>query len=202
MSAGSSVHADTLKRAADRLRERSASTAARSTAVSSACMLPLRTWMASTWCKSMRRVETFTSCLPRLAATCQKLKSPSRSSGRCYPHWLHCMPRHPFLRITTSARLPTIAQPPLIHPQAALQGIVHRDIKPENILVAHDGSIRLADFGLAIDTSQEVARARVGTLDYFAPEARIPFLSPFKTQRLSLKDCRDTLYDDIPSRRC
>ena len=146
--------------------------AARSTAVSSHCMLPLRTWMASTWCKSMRRVETFTSCLPRLAATYQNHKSPSRSCGRSYPHWLHCMPRYCFLGITTSARLPTTAPPPLISSQAASQGIIHRDIKPENILLAQDGSIRLADFGMAIDTSQEVARARVGTLDYFAPEAR------------------------------
>jgi len=69
---------------------------------------------------------------------------------------------------------------PVIPPTASpkihqiLQGIVHRDIKPENLLVAADGSIRLADFGLAIDTSQETPKARVGTLDYFAPEVDIP----------------------------
>ncbi len=54
------------------------------------------------------------------------------------------------------------------------QGIIHRDIKPENLLLAADSSIKLADFGLAIDTSQETPRARVGTLDYFAPEVSSP----------------------------
>ena len=74
--------------------------------------------------------------------------------------------------------MPTIKMPP--RPQSlqrsatrtlSLQGIIHRDIKPENLLMAADGSVRLADFGLAIDTSQETPKARVGTLDYFAPEA-------------------------------
>ena len=47
---------------------------------------------------------------------------------------------------------------------------MHRDIKPENMLIAADGTLRLADFGLAIDTAQGIPQARVGTLDYFAPE--------------------------------
>ena len=31
------------------------------------------------------------------------------------------------------------------------QGILHRDVKPANILVEHDGTPRLTDFGLALD---------------------------------------------------
>ena len=52
------------------------------------------------------------------------------------------------------------------------QGIMHRDIKPENILLCHDGT-KLADFGLAIDTTKQAPLSRVGTLDYLAPEVLI-----------------------------
>lgn len=48
--------------------------------------------------------------------------------------------------------------------------IVHRDVKPENVLVAGDGSMKLADFGLSIDLSKERAVTRVGTLALMAPE--------------------------------
>ena len=51
-----------------------------------------------------------------------------------------------------------------------LQGIMHRDIKPENMLVTGDYEVRLADFGLAIDTALESPMSRVGTLDYMPPE--------------------------------
>ncbi|MCA9085214.1 MAG: serine/threonine protein kinase [Planctomycetaceae bacterium] len=64
---------------------------------------------------------------------------------------------------------------------AALQyahdnGIVHRDIKPENILIARDGSVRIADFGLAklagvTDDAPLTGTWQVmGTPHYMAPE--------------------------------
>eukprot|EP00798_Chlamydomonas_sp_ICE-L_P026785 gene26785-4372_t len=49
-------------------------------------------------------------------------------------------------------------------------GIVHRDIKPENVLFMADSTLKLADFGLAIDVTEERANTRAGTLDYMAPE--------------------------------
>ncbi|PNH08646.1 Aurora kinase A [Tetrabaena socialis] len=49
-------------------------------------------------------------------------------------------------------------------------GVVHRDLKPENVLFAADGTIKLADFGLAINMVEERPISRVGTLDYMSPE--------------------------------
>ncbi len=39
-----------------------------------------------------------------------------------------------------------------------------RDLKPENILLSGDGVLKLADFGLSIDISQEAAVTRAGML--------------------------------------
>ena len=56
------------------------------------------------------------------------------------------------------------------------RGVVHRDIKPENLLLASDGRIKIADFGLAKMTGskENVALTRtrqvMGTLNYMAPE--------------------------------
>ncbi|MEO5306354.1 Stk1 family PASTA domain-containing Ser/Thr kinase [Corynebacterium sp. c8Ua_99] len=53
------------------------------------------------------------------------------------------------------------------------RGMVHRDIKPENVLIASDGRVKLADFGLvraAADAKVTSNSVIVGTVAYLAPE--------------------------------
>ena len=54
------------------------------------------------------------------------------------------------------------------------QGILHRDIKPSNVMLARDGAIYLADFGLAriamAGESTLSADSMLGTPQYMSPE--------------------------------
>jgi beta-lactam-binding protein with PASTA domain/tRNA A-37 threonylcarbamoyl transferase component Bud32 len=53
-------------------------------------------------------------------------------------------------------------------------GLIHRDIKPENVLLADDGRVKVADFGLAravaTSTSNQDSKVLLGTVAYLAPE--------------------------------
>ena len=52
-------------------------------------------------------------------------------------------------------------------------GIIHRDIKPQNIFYLPNGTVKLADFGIAVDAKMDETKTEkgvMGSIFYLAPE--------------------------------
>lgn len=70
--------------------------------------------------------------------------------------------------------------------------IAHRDIKPANIFFAEEDTLKLADFGVAIDIAAEAAVTHTGTGPYMAPEVQ---RTPFKRTAEENKSEQALMYD-------
>jgi len=79
-------------------------------------------------------------------------------------------------------------------------GVVHRDLKPENILLSEDGTIKLADFGLAAQFREgQPLTDSVGSPNYAAPELLVKNCS-YDGRKSDLWACGVILYTLLAGR--
>ncbi|MEI9971472.1 MAG: serine/threonine-protein kinase [Ignavibacteriota bacterium] len=78
-----------------------------------------------------------------------------------------------FMPMTWQSAVPVTLQILEALDYAHRRGVLHRDIKPENIVIDHEGTVKVMDFGIAHALgAARLTRERVviGTLEYMPPE--------------------------------
>lgn len=78
------------------------------------------------------------------------------------------------LRLPTERALRIATEVASALEEAHRKGIIHRDVKPQNILIAKDGTAKVADFGIARPSGGSELTATgdfLGSIQYMAPEA-------------------------------
>ena len=67
-------------------------------------------------------------------------------------------------------------------------GLIHRDVKPENVILRKDGTVKVADFGLARAIANNTSTAQTGVL-----LGTVAYLSPEQVER-GIADARSDVY--------
>jgi len=67
-------------------------------------------------------------------------------------------------------------------------GLIHRDVKPENVILREDGTVKVADFGLARAIANTTSTAQTGVL-----LGTVAYLSPEQVER-GIADARSDVY--------
>ena len=67
-------------------------------------------------------------------------------------------------------------------------GLIHRDVKPENVILREDGTVKVADFGLARAIATTTSTAQTGVL-----LGTVAYLSPEQVER-GIADARSDVY--------
>jgi len=94
------------------------------------------------------------------------------------------------IRLPTLRRLELMIQASEGLAAAWSKEIVHRDVKPSNLLIGADGRLRILDFGLARQSTEEVSLTAtglaVGTPHYMSPEQALGKSVDFRSDLYSL----------------
>ena len=79
---------------------------------------------------------------------------------------------------------------PLLQALAAAheKGLIHRDVKPENVIISDNGTVKVADFGLARAVSSHTVTSSAGLL-----LGTVAYLSPEQVER-GVADARSDVY--------